>query len=161
MTTDATFTVGQMAARIARSGSAEEVAAITRQLRNWTTLRLLEPVDELHGGTGRHRRYDARELFKAAILEVLARNFRVDVTGLQKFAADAFDATRRIRQAAYSSPWPDLEEIRDARTGRELMQVTFRDDGTVYIQLGTAQTYVDGELAFLIDLTSIARRVFH
>jgi hypothetical protein len=39
-----TYTVGEMASRIAGPGSAGEVAAITRQLRNWTSLGLLNPI---------------------------------------------------------------------------------------------------------------------
>jgi hypothetical protein len=153
MAIDATYTVGEMASRIARSGSEDEVAAITRQLRNWTNLRLLAPLEELHSGTGRHRRYEAIELFKAAILEVLARNFRVDVTGLQKFAG-AFDGIRRVFPT-----WPDLKEIRTAQMGQELLQVTFEDDGSARIQRGAERTYVDAELAFLVNLTAIAIRV--
>jgi hypothetical protein len=52
MATDQTYTVGEMAARIARSESDEEVAAITRQLRNWTVLGLISPQGETHQGTG-------------------------------------------------------------------------------------------------------------
>jgi hypothetical protein len=85
-TSATTYTVGEMAARIARTSRPDEIATIIRQLRNWTGLGLLTPIGEKHEGTGRHRLYDHAELMKAALLEVLARNFRVDVTGLQAFA---------------------------------------------------------------------------
>jgi hypothetical protein len=161
MTADATYTVGEMAARIARTDAPEEVAAITRQLRNWSALRLLTPVGELHGGTGRHRRYDQGELFKAALLELLARNFRVDVTGLQKIS----EYFARIAAPAPGLDTDWFREVERFRTGpyHTFLLVSFDEEGNLYMQelpAGASMGPDLYELSFVADLTAIARRVF-
>jgi hypothetical protein len=158
MKSRATYTVGEMAGRIARTGADDEVAGITRQLRNWTGLRLLTPLDEPHQGTGHHRRYDDLELFKAAILELLARNFRVDVTGLQKFAR-AFDELQIVHAVR---PVPVLDIETHKRTKRAFMLAVFGDDGAVRFEGPDEQqlTMNPYELAFVVDLAAIAQRVF-
>jgi hypothetical protein len=153
--TDLTYTVGEMAARIARSES--EVGAITRQLRNWTVPGLISPQGELHQGTGRHRRYDQWQLMQAAILEVLARNFRVDVTGLQKIARRFADA-RRLGLLKWLS---DIDELKHER---QFLLVSFDDRGNVVMKQlleGSADWNRSvHELSFLADVTAIANRVF-
>jgi hypothetical protein len=146
----ATYTVGEMAARISRTRAADEVAAITRQLRNWTVLGLLTPIGGRHEGTGRHRLY--LELMKAALLEAMARNFRVDVTGLQAFAKK------------FEIFFPELL-IAEAMTREQyLCWMGFRNGTIVEHGFGSAPDIQDvlksHELVVVLDAGPIAKRIF-
>jgi hypothetical protein len=145
MTTD-TYSVGEVAARIARSDDPGEIALITRQLRHWTALGLLTPVEGLHTGSGRHRRYDRRGLFVAAVYELIARHFRADAPALKAIL--------------HVAPWAGrLKPTNPIPTSRSLLQVTFHEDG-VHAQEGVEFAVPDSEIALVIDLTAVAERVF-
>jgi hypothetical protein len=154
MPTDATTcTVGGMAARIARTGRPDEIATIIRQLRNWTGLGLLTPIGEKHEGTGRHRLYDHAELMKAALLEVLARNFRVDVTGLQSFAKrfSTFFPEVLIASARSREQYPFWMGFRNG----EIVQHGFDPEPNTL--LDAMKNY---ELVVIVDAGPIAKRIF-
>jgi hypothetical protein len=151
----ATYTVGEMAARVSRTGAADEVATITRQLRNWTGLGLLRPLGEKHEGTGRHRLYDNAELMKAALLETLARNFKVDVTGLQSFVGryesqGSFFPTMLINGAMGAEQYP--------------FWIGFSDGKALRFGFSTAPDILDVmkayELVVVLDAAPIAKRIF-
>jgi hypothetical protein len=150
MATDQTYTVGEMATRIARKDA--EVSAITRQLRNWTGLGLLTPIGDRHEGTGRHRLYDHSELMKSALLEAMARNFRVDVTGLQAFAKkfETFFPEVLIAEAVTKDQYP--------------MWMGFRNGKIVEHGFGSAPDILDvmknHELVVVLDAGPIAKRMF-
>ena len=152
-TAAAHYTVGRMAARIARTGGPDEIATITRQLRNWTTLGLLTPVGEKHEGTGRHRLYDYPQLMKAALLEVLARNFKVDVTGLQSFAKryDAFLPELLSAEALNHEKYPFWMGFRNG------VALEHRFNPTPDGLLDAMKSY---ELVVVLDAGPIAKRIF-
>jgi DNA-binding transcriptional MerR regulator len=149
------YTVGEMARRLARSGTPEEIAILTRQLRNWTATGLLTPIGEKHEGTGKHRRYDNVELLKAALLDVLARNFRVDITGLQSFVRlyeqqRWFFATILTAEARVREEYPLWVGFRDGQVG----QFGFGPAPDIRSELKRH------EVVLALDVVPIARRVF-
>jgi DNA-binding transcriptional MerR regulator len=155
------YTVGEMAQRLAREGSAAEVAALTRQLRNWTALGLLTPRGEKHEGTGKHRRYDDRTLLKAALIELLVRNLRIDITGLQSFVAkhdlqDEFfskmltwEMTQRPEGIAF---WAAFDAGRHVQFGFEREPEKLAEEVRAQVKAH--------EVVLVIDLAPIARRIF-
>jgi hypothetical protein len=154
-TTETHYTVGGMATRLARTRGPDEIATIIRQLRNWTTVGLLTPLGEKHEGTGRHRLYDHPELMKAALLEVLARNFKVDVTGLQSFV--------KVYESQGES-YPTLLISGAMTQERYPIWVGFRDGKVGQFGFGTAPDIFDAmrghEVVAILDAAPIANRIF-
>lgn len=64
------MTVKDVAARIAPT--ADDVPSVIAQVRHWTRAGLLKPVDRLHTGTGRWRRYSDDTIYMAALLARLS-----------------------------------------------------------------------------------------
>jgi hypothetical protein len=75
-----TFTVTEIAERIARKG--EELELVAHRIRNWTKDGLLEPVGEKNPGTGRSRTYPEKALIEATVLLEL-----MDCLGIQPIKA--------------------------------------------------------------------------
>ena len=75
-----TFTVVELAARIAQRGEKPELVA--DRIRNWTKDGLLEPAGDKNPGTGRSRRYPEKALIEAMVLLEL-----MDCLGVQPIKA--------------------------------------------------------------------------
>jgi hypothetical protein len=155
MKAPATYTVSEMASRISRTGALHDVERIARRLRNWTTHALLTPIGDRQEGTGRHRLYSQSELMKAALLHALARNFRVDVTGLQWFAlvysgrGEGF--TELLIAGAMTN---ECYPIWMAFDNGEIVEI---GHGTAPDILGLMNVY---ELVVVLDAGRIATRIF-
>jgi hypothetical protein len=65
-----TLTVGEVASRL--SALAPDTPAMIERIRHWTRERLLAPVGQQHGGTGKHRRYAENIVYDTAMLIALA-----------------------------------------------------------------------------------------
>jgi hypothetical protein len=78
-----TFTVTEIAERIARKG--EKLELVADRIRNWTKDGLLEPVGEKNPGTGRSRTYPEKALIEAMVLLEL-----MDSLGIQPIKARWF-----------------------------------------------------------------------
>jgi hypothetical protein len=155
------YTVGEMAQRLAREGSAAEVAALTRQLRNWTALGLLTPVGEKHEGTGKHRRYDDGSLLKAALVELLVRNFKIDVTGLQSFVAE-YDSQDKFFRSLLTweiTQRPEGIVLWAAFDAGRHVQFGFEREPKKLAEEVRAQVEAH-EVVLVLDLAPVARRIF-
>jgi hypothetical protein len=75
-----TFTVTEIAERIARKG--ERLELVADRIRNWTKDGLLEPTGEKNPGTGRSRQYPEKALIEAMVLLEL-----MDCLGIQPIKA--------------------------------------------------------------------------
>lgn len=68
-----TYTVRDIAEIISGSKEPDVIARVSRQIRYWTTEDILKPLGGKRTGSGRHRKYDANEVRKAALMDELAR----------------------------------------------------------------------------------------
>ena len=64
------MTIGEVAARVRHL--AVDAFALTERCRHWSKLGLLKSADRHAEGTGRHKLYDERAVYDAALLTVLA-----------------------------------------------------------------------------------------
>ena len=71
--TDVQYTVKAIAQRIVLTDEPDEVARVIEQLRYWTREGLLKPATRKHSGSGRWRRYDVEQVYRASLLCELAR----------------------------------------------------------------------------------------
>jgi len=78
-----TFTVTEIAERIARKG--EKLELVADRIRNWTKDGLLEPTGDKNPGTGRSRQYPEKALIEAMVLLEL-----MDCLGIQPIKARWF-----------------------------------------------------------------------
>lgn len=85
-----TLTVGEIAERLA--AIAPDIAGTVQKIRHWTREQMLLPVDQLHAGTGKHRRYAADAVYDAALLHVLT-GAGLNVSS-QRYLVDALTQTR-------------------------------------------------------------------
>ncbi len=67
------YSVSQLAERVAPTADESELARITRQLRHWTLTGVLRPLGATHTGAGRHRRYAGDAVHVAALQIELSR----------------------------------------------------------------------------------------
>ena len=67
------YSVSQLAERVAPTADESEVARIIRQLRHWTLTGVLMTLGATHTGAGRHRRYSGDAVYVAAVLIELSR----------------------------------------------------------------------------------------
>jgi hypothetical protein len=96
------FEAAELASVIRPSGTASERATLIRRIRHWTLAGALKPVGNVHGGTGKHRRYAAQEGYIAAILDVLA-NRSLPIGTLKAVA-------KEVRK----KPWQDYATNRES-----------------------------------------------
>jgi hypothetical protein len=75
-----TFTVNEIAGRIARDG--EKMELVADRIRNWTKDGLLETLGDKNPGTGRSRAYPEKALIEALVLREL-----MDCLGVQPIRA--------------------------------------------------------------------------
>jgi len=75
------FSLKQLSERIA--SRKEDVDSVARRIRHWTNEKLIDTIDEIHSGKGKHRRYHQEGLLIAAVLWELSR-YNVPVGVLQK-----------------------------------------------------------------------------
>lgn len=94
-----TYTLKEVVVLLSPQGDKEEHNRLARQLRHWTMLDLLSPEGKKHTGTGVSRKYGAREIRKAAILQELSR-YHVPVTVLDRFSDVLSDEARGKEWAA-------------------------------------------------------------
>lgn len=104
---DRSYTVADMAKLIRPDADPDTVALLKRQLRHWTALDLLHPIAGKDTGTGRHRRYDADEVRRAAIFVELSR-YRVPAPVLEDYATLLSETARSVWDAAISGEQPVL-----------------------------------------------------
>lgn len=62
------LSVSEIAERISVSDDAETIARLVRQIRYWTLVQALHPLEGVYTGTGVHRRYAEAEIYFAAVL---------------------------------------------------------------------------------------------
>lgn len=95
-----TYTLKQLVARLAPKASPKEAAQLMRRIRHWTAANLLQPIGGKDTGTGVSRRYDERELQRAAILAELER-YRVPVPIIDQFplSMDNYQSSQAWRDA--------------------------------------------------------------
>jgi hypothetical protein len=67
----ALMTIGEVAARVRHL--AADPFALAERCRHWSKLGLIIPADRQAEGTGRHKLYDVRAVYDAALLTVLPR----------------------------------------------------------------------------------------
>jgi hypothetical protein len=88
-----TFTVAEIAERIARKG--EKLELVADRIRNWTKDGLLEPIGEKNPGTGRSRLYPEKALIEATVLLEL-----MDCLGVQPIKARLYAGWFKAAKAA-------------------------------------------------------------
>lgn len=109
----AKFTIGEIAARVARPG--ESVGTVTDKLKNWVSEGLLRPSSVRHPGTGHHRRFNESALIDAQVLCALT-----DEVGVTAVRASSFKRLFEIARESFKKPIePDrFVVVAFARDGR-------------------------------------------
>ncbi len=120
----ASFSVSQLAERVAPSADKAEVARITRQLRHWTLTGVLKPLGATHTGAGRHRRYSGDAVHVAALLIELS-NLGLPVGVLHVVAISLMVILRPIKRRDGKGPMGEDE----ARLWRRAI----KGEGTIYL----------------------------
>jgi hypothetical protein len=93
-----TFTVTEIAERIARKG--EKLELVADRIRNWTKDGLLEPAGDKNPGTGRSRQYPEKALIEAMVLLEL-----MDCLGIQPIKARWFAGwSKAVKRVLHKSP---------------------------------------------------------
>ncbi len=145
-----TLTVGQIVEQLVNL--APDGASKSERIRHWTREGLLLPVDQLHGGTGRHRRYSPDASYEVAILNALA------TAGLQLVSRPYVHAVLREARAA-------LQKWHQAISGGHKPPLLFleifhdmrRIDGeaTVSIREGLVKYDTKAEIMIVINLSQL------
>lgn len=124
---DPTLTVGEIAERLA--AIAPDISVTVQRIRHWTREQMLLPVDQLHAGTGKHRRYAADAVYDAAILHV-ATSAGLNISS-QRHLIDSLTMARialpkwKLARAEGRKPWLHLFIW---RTSAGITQVGTHDD---------------------------------
>ncbi len=118
------YSVSQLAQRVAPDADKAEVALITRQLRHWTLTGVLRPLGATLTGAGRHRRYSGDAVYVAALMIELAR-LGLPVGTLHLVAMELMVILRPIRRRDGKGPI-------GANTAR-LWQRAIKGEGTIYL----------------------------
>jgi hypothetical protein len=149
-----TLTVGQIVQQLGTV--AADAAAMSERIRHWTREGLLLPVNQLHAGTGRHRRYGPDATYEAAILNALT------TAGLQL-------VSRPYIQAALSQARAALQKWHRARNfGQKLplfSLVILHDmrriggEATVSIHEGIVKHDPNAEIMIVVNLSQLFLRV--
>ncbi len=126
MAMDESYSVSQLAERVAPTTDKAEVARITRQLRHWTLTGVLKPLGATHTGAGRHRRYSGDAVHVAALLIELS-NLGLPVGALYMVASSLMVSLRPIRRRDGKTPLgEDIAQLwRRAITGEGTIYLTF------------------------------------
>ena len=96
--------------------------SVLRMLKHWTAIGLLNPVDDLHAGTGRPRCYGEMEVYKAAVLIRLVVNYKMPVSVLYFIITWSFD----------------LKTGRTAPHHNRAMEAALADEGPVWLCIAGA-----------------------
>ena len=134
------YSVSQLAERVAPTADKAEVARITRQLRHWTLTGVLKPLGATHTGAGRHRRYSGDAVHVAALLIELS-NLGLPVGVLHVVAISLMVILRPIKRRDGKGPMGEDE----ARLWRRAI----KGEGTIYL---TFNVRVDAEGAKEVEL---------
>lgn len=131
-----TYTASTLAESLVPSNSEAELRQINNLIRNWAAQGLLRPQPGSGGrGKGVHRRYDSKELFKAAVLLELTQ-YGLPWSVLARVGG-RFDDTRPLPQAIRQTrPQAALAIADEKRTERsELLNAAIDGKHPVYLIL--------------------------
>ncbi len=125
------YTVKGIAERIAMGNDPGEVSRVVEQIRYWTREGLLKPITSKHPGSGRWRRYDQDQVYRAALLAEMAR------VGLS------------IGAMKIMGIWLKLQATRPGDDHRELWSEAIEGEAAVYLVLWSHSSSQDwfGHLA--------------
>ena len=126
-----TYTLREVAALVSKSSDPNVIERLARQIRHWTAEDLIETIGEKHGGTGVHRRYDAKGVRRAAIIEELVRY------GITIAALDTFGEYLEINEGK--------EDWESAIVGEKIVFLSYakstEEGGLSIMQVGTRNFY--------------------
>ncbi len=161
------YSVSQLAQRVAPDADKPEVARITRQLRHWTLTGVLRPLGATHTGAGRHRRYSGDAVHVAALLIELSR-LGLPVGTLHLVAMGLMVSLRPIKRRDGKGPMGEDEARlwRRAIKGERTIYLTFnvRFDAVGAKEVGLTLYDADEPLspiteghmsAIVVDLTQL------
>ena len=167
MAMDESYSVSQLAERVAPTTDKAEVARITRQLRHWTLTGVLGTLGATHTGAGRHRRYSGDAVYVAAVLIELSR-LGLPVGALQLVSLGIMGILRpmRTRSGKRSNSEPQAVLWRRAIKGGGTIYLTFnvRFDAVGAKEVGLTLYDADEPLspiteghmsAIVVDLTQL------
>jgi DNA-binding transcriptional MerR regulator len=149
-----TLTVGQIVDQLAPI-TPDAAAAMSERIRHWTREGLLLPVNQHHGGTGRHRRYSPDASYEVTVLDALAN------AGLQL-------VSRPYIRAALSKVRAVLQEWHQARSaGHKLPpfflvishDMTRIGEPTASIHEGIVKYNPTAEIVIVVNLSQLFLRV--
>ncbi len=120
------YSVSQLAERVAPTADESELARITRQLRHWTLTGVLKPLGATHTGAGRHRRY-AGDAVHVAALQIELSRLGLPVGALHLVSLGIMGILRpvRTRSGKPSISEQQTELWRHAITGERTIYLTF------------------------------------
>ena len=121
---DGSYSVSQLAQRVAPTADKAEVARITRQFRHWTLTGVLRPLSATHTGAGRHRRYSGDAVHVAALIIELSR-LGLPVGVLHLVGICLRMVLRPIKRRDGKRPMGDDEA--------RLWQRAIKGEGTIYL----------------------------
>ena len=126
MAMDESYSVSQLAERVAPTTDKAEVARITRQLRHWTLTGVLGTLGATHTGAGRHRRYSGDAVYVAAVLIELSRlGLPVGALHLVSLGLLGYLKLVRARSGKPSKAEPQAHLWRRAIKGERTIYLTF------------------------------------
>ena len=120
------YSVSQLAERVAPTADKAEVARITRQLRHWTLTGVLKPLGATYTGAGRHRRYSGDAVHVAALLIELSQlGLPVGVLHMVSLGIMGILRPVRTRSGKPSNAEPQAHLWRRAIKGEGTIYLTF------------------------------------
>ncbi len=134
------YSVSQLAQRVAPTADESELARITRQLRHWTLTGVLRPLGATHTGAGRHRRY-AGDAVHVAALQIELSRLGLPVGALHLVSLGIMGILRPIKRGDGKGPMGEDEA--------RLWQRAITGEGTIHL---TFNVRVDAEGAKEVGL---------
>jgi hypothetical protein len=146
-----TLTVGEIAEQL--HAIAPNSFATIERIRHWTREHLLLPVDQHHGGTGKHRRYAAESVYDAAILTVIAD------AGLPIITQGYLRRALPLARGALLK-WKARGKSQDVPLFLEISQIPKKIRGPkIRIHEGAVKQDPTAALSLIINLSNIFTRV--
>ncbi|SDP49239.1 hypothetical protein [Afipia sp. GAS231] len=142
-----TFTVAELAERIARPGERPDLMA--DRIRNWTKDSLLEPLGDKNPGTGRSRSYPEKALIEALVLLEL-----MDCLGVQPIKARWFAGWAKAAKILHE-PTDRKKYLIFSRSG-EITGIELRDPKELLALLQDSPAFA---AHIIIDLEKLYARI--
>lgn len=152
-----TVAVGPLSEAIAPPGV--DPSLVSRQIRHWTNSGLLTTVDDKHGGSGKHRRYDLTQSYHSALLAELAQ-YSLTIGTLQK-AIDSLNpiVLFPLTQSVSGGPNSLFLFSIDPATKELTLSTPFADIVNEELEVTSIEAFQNLKTGILVDMHTTIQRV--